>query len=367
MSWKAKPLKTLSFVKRWHHHTQSGGYDRLAKYTDTAIFQTKEIPFIKAKERGFSKKFLQWLIPSSRYSNHYHFKDALAERKLMKLVKARSIDLIHAFYAEDQLNKLLSSREKLKAALVGTMHLPAESQFIQKLQRAEMLERYAKLDAIITLSTDSVKQIKFDTGNPNVFFVPHGIDTQIFKPNDDKFEMKNSAFKILTVGRHGRDWETYIEVVNKIKEISPEISFTAVVPEKISKKLKQKTDIETISSISESMLIELYRDTNLVYIPLTYATANNSILESLACGTPVISTNTGGIPDYVDKECGWLVPRYDVRETTELIMGLSRDQNVIRIASEAARNHSLQFDWLNVADQIHEIYHVAWINWKSKS
>jgi len=358
-------LKTLSFVKRWGHHTPSGGYDRLADYTDSGIVKTKEIPFLKASERGFAKRLLKWAVPGSNFSNHYHVKHALAESKLRRQVKRDAVDLVHALYAEDQLNLLLSGRNKLNAALVGTFHLPMESRFMQKLNDTGKMSRYHALDAIITLSSLTVDEFKRETGNPNVFFVPHGIDTQTFAPRNYGMKEKSKPFNILTVGRHSRDWDTYLKVVSACNEMPSEISFTAVVPEKISKILCQTSDIITHTSVEEKRLIELYQEADLLYMPLNYATANNSILESMACGTPVLSTNTGGIPDYVDENSGWLVSQGGVRETVELIRILSKAPGMIRTASFSARKNSLHFDWTEVAVQIKEVYQQAWYSWKT--
>ena len=362
---ESKELKTLSFVKRWDHHTQSGGYDRLADYTGSGIVKTKEIPFLKASDRGFAKKLLKWAVPDSNFSNHYHVKHALAESKLRRQVKRDAVDLVHSLYAEDQLNLLLSDRNKMDAALVGTFHLPMESMFMQKLKNAGKMSRYRTLDAIITLSSITVEELKNETGNPNVLFVPHGIDTSTFDPGSRSNQVKSGMFNILTVGRHSRDWDTYLEVVSACNELPSEISFTAVVPEKISKKLRQASNIITHTSIEEKKLIELYHEADLLYMPLNYATANNSILESMACGTPVLSTNTGGIPDYVDKNSGWLVPQGGVRETVELIRTLSKAPGIIQTASVSARIKSLRFDWTEVAAQVKEVYQQAWYSWKT--
>ena len=359
-------LKILSYVKRWGHHTQSGGYDRLADFTGSDIQKTEALSWIRASQKGFPKLLVKLMIPSANFSNHYHFKDAAAERKMMKKSTAESYDLIHALYAEDQLNFSLSKRHIIKAALVGTFHLPMESQFMQKMKRYNKLERYKNLDAIVVLSSESLASMKECTGNENVFFVPHGIDTERFTPSEPKPVNQSNELNILTVGRHGRDWETFINVVKELNNRAPNINISAVVPEKLGESLKKKADVTTYSSISERKLIELYRKADLLYMPLNYATANNSILESLACGTPVLSTDTGGIPNYVNSESGFLVPQGDVRETIERLTWLVKNREVLQKMSNAAREQSLRFDWNEVANQMQEVYKKAILSWNSR-
>jgi glycosyltransferase involved in cell wall biosynthesis len=74
--------------------------------------------------------------------------------------------------------------------------------------------------------------------------------------------------------------------------------------------------------ISETELVGLYRSADILFLPVINATANNAILKALACGTPVISTLVGGVPDYVNDESGWLLPVGDVVGHVDLIASL---------------------------------------------
>jgi glycosyltransferase involved in cell wall biosynthesis len=56
-------------------------------------------------------------------------------------------------------------------------------------------------------------------------------------------------------------------------------------------------------------------------------------MESLACGTPVVASNVGGIPDIVPEFCGILVPPKEMvalKNALELALSINWDSRKIR-------------------------------------
>ena len=77
------------------------------------------------------------------------------------------------------------------------------------------------------------------------------------------------------------------------------------------------------------------------------------ILESLACGTPVVATRVGGIPELIsDEHLGILVePENPDALATGISEGLRRTWN-----RELLHQHAQQFTWENIAPKIYKIY-----------
>jgi len=76
----------------------------------------------------------------------------------------------------------------------------------------------------------------------------------------------------------------------------------------------------------------------------------------LACGTPVISTAVGGIPDYVDDTCGWLFEKGEVGRIVDLIGGICNEQEIASSRRGAARTKALVFSWKRVAEKMRTVY-----------
>lgn len=78
-----------------------------------------------------------------------------------------------------------------------------------------------------------------------------------------------------------------------------------------------------------------------------------AILESLACGTPVVATRVGGIPELIsDESLGILVEPEDPQALAEGISSaLGRNWK-----RDFLHEHAQQFTWENVAPQIYHVY-----------
>jgi glycosyltransferase involved in cell wall biosynthesis len=65
-------------------------------------------------------------------------------------------------------------------------------------------------------------------------------------------------------------------------------------------------------------------------------------LQALACGTPVVTTRSGAIPEYVPETAGYLVPEHDPPALAEAILKLLADHDLCRRMGAAGREHVSQ-------------------------
>jgi D-inositol-3-phosphate glycosyltransferase len=81
-------------------------------------------------------------------------------------------------------------------------------------------------------------------------------------------------------------------------------------------------------------------------------------VEAMACGTPVIGADVGGIRYSVKHgETGWLVPPRDPAALAMKLATLQRDPSLARRMGEAglARAHA-EFTWSGVSESLTHIY-----------
>ena len=130
----------------------------------------------------------------------------------------------------------------------------------------------------------------------------------------------------------------------------------AVVPADARRYFLGCDNVRAHTGVPEDAFIDLYQRADALLLPVVDATANNAILESLACGTPVISTATGGILDYVDEASGWLFAPGGHRAVVDLIASISRDRAVASAKRAGARAKALNFGWPSVVSRTRAVH-----------
>ncbi|MDD3724331.1 MAG: glycosyltransferase [Bacteroidales bacterium] len=153
--------------------------------------------------------------------------------------------------------------------------------------------------------------------------INNGINTDVFKPSSGKsFRQRydlNNKFILLGVASiwsPRKGLEDFIEL-NKLLDSSYKIVLLGLTKNQIKQLPQNILGIERTESIEQ--LAEIYAVSD-VYLNLTYEdTFPTTNLESLACGTPVITYNTGGSPEALDELTGIVVEQGNINKIMEAI------------------------------------------------
>lgn len=120
------------------------------------------------------------------------------------------------------------------------------------------------------------------------------------------------------------------------------------------KGLGLEDDISFPGYISDEELVNYYNAADLLVHPTL---ANGGILpiEAMACGTPVITTNVGSLPDVVDN-AAILIPPGDVNALAHSLIKLLRDDGLREEMIRKGLKRAKQFSWDKTAKETREIY-----------
>ena len=342
-------MRVTCLAKRWKHHTSSGGYDRLATEVGAKVVSRQKIDGIVSQ---VGQKLWRDRTGTGAYLFDYQFGDLLAEANVLARGALNPPDLLHVLYGDEQLDQLLRWRRLLRCPLVVTFHQPSH-------RITHRFERFQKglatrINAAIVVSSGQIEGFEKWIGAKKVVYIPHGIDTDRFSPGDTIPDRRRVM--ILIVGEHLRDWELIHKVIDSSNNQGLPIDFHVITKKELAPYFTGCSNISFHFQIPESELIALYRSAEALFVPVIDATANNAVLESLACGTPVISTAIGGMFDYVNENCGWLLPKSDVTGVMDLLRRITIDREVAASFRDAARTQAVRFDWKTVAAQVRNLY-----------
>ena len=88
----------------------------------------------------------------------------------------------------------------------------------------------------------------------------------------------------------------------------------------------------------EHTMALLYTAADVFVAPSIQDNLPNTVMEALACGTPVVAFNTGGMPEMIDhRETGWLAHPFDYRDIAKGIIHVIEDVERREIMGRLAR------------------------------
>jgi glycosyltransferase involved in cell wall biosynthesis len=158
------------------------------------------------------------------------------------------------------------------------------------------------------------------------------------------------------VGQWLRDFITLQEVVRQVHQAMPQARFRLVLPSKLVAEWQGRPGVEVLTELSDLDLRLCYQEAALLVMPLRECTANNVILEAMACGLPIVASEVGGICDYVNRDCARLVRAGKPGAMAEAVLDLIQDPAARTAMGQAARAHAETFAWPRVAKQILSVY-----------
>ena len=194
--------------------------------------------------------------------------------------------------------------------------------------KQKYLTKYKNLH-IVTPSNwlaDCVRQSALFKSN-NIKVIPNLIDTNSFKPIDKQVarEILNlpKDKQIILFGANGgksdkyKGWDYLVSAISQIERDDIIIAlFGGNISEDDQKQLKYP--IYSFGYLhDEYSTMLLYNAADIFVMPSLAENFPNTILESLACGTPVVGFNVGGIPDLIKhQQTGYLVQYKDSNDLT---------------------------------------------------
>lgn len=130
------------------------------------------------------------------------------------------------------------------------------------------------------------------------------------------------------------------------------------VPKEVSgmiKSLNLEKDVLFTGYVPDEDLPGLYNTADLFVYPSIYEGFGLPPLEAMACGTPVITSNTSSFPEIVQNS-GIMVDPHDVDGLSNRMLEVLKNENLRKDLSEKGLIRAKQFSWEKCAEEILKIF-----------
>lgn len=187
--------------------------------------------------------------------------------------------------------------------------------------------------------------------------INNGIDLNVFKPVESNFRERHGIaqdkFVLLGVAfgwgkRKGLD--VFIELS---KRLDSRFQIVLVGTDEQTDSQLPENIISIHRTENQQELAEIYSAADLFVNPTredNYPTVN---MESIACGTPVLTFKTGGSPEIADESCGSVVDKDDIDAMEKEIIRIC---TVRPYSKEACLNRARVFDMYKRFEEYTELY-----------
>jgi glycosyltransferase involved in cell wall biosynthesis len=218
---------------------------------------------------------------------------------------------------------------------------------------------------ITTVSVQSQKDITHAFHRPShkIHVIPNGIDTETFKPLAN---IVRDPWQIITTASSDQPIKGLSILLNamaKIRGKFPHLKLLVVgkliengTTETELKKLCLQDCVKFISGISTQELVVQYAHAKCAVVPSLYEGFGLPAGEALACGTPLICSDGGALPEVVGS-AAYSVKAGDISEMANALTQLLTSDALCMQLSAAGRAHSLQhLSWRIVAEEVADYY-----------
>ncbi len=179
-----------------------------------------------------------------------------------------------------------------------------------------------------------------------VHSIPNPIPSEQFQPLDTvairkKWELPLDKKLVLFVAMNTNDerkgFQYLKRAIDRMNGTDMELLVIGKANPDVLETLPLKVHYKGLIRTKKEM-IEIYNAGDVYVSPTLQDNLPNTVMESLACGTPVVAFETGGVPEMVlDRVEGRIVPQKDDKALADAIQWVLEDKERYRMLSQNAR------------------------------
>jgi len=294
--------------------------------------------------------------------------------KLVDVVLHEKLNLLHVHYAIPHAFAALSAKQILAAKgihipIITTLHGTDITLLGKDKSFKSVIEFAINNSDVVTAVSESLKKETLSSFNikREIQVVPNFIDSSLYKHEN------NSGLRRSFV-RDDEKLIIHISNFRKVKRVQDVLKVFSKIQDKVASKLiligdgPERLEMEQLSRnldlcdnvrfIGKLKAVErILSVSDLFLLPSATESFGLVALEAMASRVPVISTNTGGLPEVnIEGKTGFLLDVKDIKSMAEKSIELLSDEDKLMQFKECAYKHAMQFDLPNILPMYEAIY-----------
>jgi phosphatidylinositol alpha-mannosyltransferase len=252
-----------------------------------------------------------WRPPDGRLRRR-NFEHYITHVPLSYVALARGgYDVAHAVHPTDGLAAARWARRTGRPAVLSYLGVPNRAALVSHRLRLEITQRAVEgATAVTALSRAAADAFRRWLG-VEVRVIHPGVDLDTFRPGGQRAEAP-TIFCSAAVDEPRKRVGLLVEALRLVRREEPSVRLVLSRPRSSAGRASLPEGVTLVDVDDEDALVREYRRAWVTALPSHGEAFGLVLVESLACGTPVVGTSDGAIPEVVDRpEVGRLFARDD--------------------------------------------------------
>lgn len=272
-------------------------------------------------------------------------------RKAKALGKITVLDLAQVHYSH-----IMELRRKYR----DMAEIVKDEKFYARINATKAAE-YEYTDYILTLS-GYARQTLIDAGVPGekIFTVNLGFDPTLFKPKPAY--RRSGPFNILFVGQisNRKGVRLLLETFKNLGLPDATLTFVGSLADSKATMEKYAGLFTHVPYLLHEDLVKYYQQADLFVFPSYLDSWAMTVLEAMACGTPVVVSEHTGSRDAVRQGGGFVVPADDQEALRERILFFYHNRDQLESVGRKAHTVAQAYTWNNYYGQVQNAMMQIW-------
>lgn len=218
-----------------------------------------------------------------------------------------------------------------------------------------------RVPRLVTVSENSRRDIIDQMGVPanRMNIVPVGVDQDVFRPLPDVTRVPGRLLVTTSSDQPLKGLIPLLEAVAKVRTEREDVHLVVIGKQKDGSKVPGVLDrlgltphVTFVSGVPTERIVELYAEAELAVVPSLYEGFSLPAIEAMSCGTPLVTTTGGALPEVVgrDGDTALTVPPGDASALAVAILRMLADPELRAHLGAAGRARVLdRFTWRRTA------------------